>query len=306
MRSPSLARLANSLGIELVRAEALRAMRERPDNPDAVDLAMRGRVAQLQFSPAGYKEAIDYFERALKLEPNLVRAKFGLSATLAGGIMAGLSADPRADSLRAEKLADEAVSAEPGNAYAHYVKSTVYEPLVVAGLRRPLQPQWEAGIAEADTAIDIDRNLAPAHQISGYWRVFLGRAGEGLTGVETAIRLNPHAPGRPYWEFDLCHIYSHLGQWEQAIEHCRLAAQGAPNFWFTYADLVAANAWLGRDAEAKAALADLLRLKPDMTAQAYIATGARYSDNPVFTQQVARMVEGMRKAGLPEGEAKTN
>jgi hypothetical protein len=36
-----IARLANSLGVELVRAEALRAMRERPSNPNAVDLAMR-------------------------------------------------------------------------------------------------------------------------------------------------------------------------------------------------------------------------------------------------------------------------
>jgi TolB-like protein/class 3 adenylate cyclase len=301
-----VARLANSLGVELVRAEALRAARDRSDNPDALDLAMQGRVAQLQFSPAGYKEAIEDFERALKLEPNLVRAKFGLSATLAGGIMGGLSADPRADALRAEKLADEAVSAEPGNAYAHYVKSTIYEPLVVTGLRRPPQPQWELGIAEADTAIDIDRNLAPAHQISGYWRIFLGRAGEGLTGVETAIRLNPHSPGRPYWEFDLCHIHSHLAQWEQAIEHCRLAAQGAPNLWFTYADLAAANAWLGRDGEAKATLADLLKLKPDMTVQAYLALAAIYSDNAVFKQQIARMVEGLRKAGMPEGEQKTN
>ena len=37
----AVARLANSLGVELVKAEALRAMRERPNNPDAVDLAMR-------------------------------------------------------------------------------------------------------------------------------------------------------------------------------------------------------------------------------------------------------------------------
>jgi adenylate cyclase len=36
-----VARLANSLGVELVKAEALRSMRERPGNPDAADLAMR-------------------------------------------------------------------------------------------------------------------------------------------------------------------------------------------------------------------------------------------------------------------------
>ena len=114
------------------------------------------------------------------------------------------------------------------------------------------------------------------------------------------MKLSPRDPVRPIWEFQICHLHSHLAQWEQAIEHCRLAAQGAPYLWFTYADLVAANAWLGRNAEAKAALADLLKLKPDMTAQAYLAAAATYSDNAVFTQQIARTVEGMRKAGLPE------
>jgi TolB-like protein len=39
-----VARLANSLGVELVKAEALRVARERPSNPDAVDLSMRGRA----------------------------------------------------------------------------------------------------------------------------------------------------------------------------------------------------------------------------------------------------------------------
>ena len=43
-----VSRLANSLGVELVKAEALRSMRERPNNPDAVDLAMRAS-AQIQF-----------------------------------------------------------------------------------------------------------------------------------------------------------------------------------------------------------------------------------------------------------------
>ena len=39
-----VARLANSLGIELVKAEALRATRERPSNPDAVDLTMQAEI----------------------------------------------------------------------------------------------------------------------------------------------------------------------------------------------------------------------------------------------------------------------
>jgi adenylate cyclase len=41
MQVDVVARLANSLGAELVKAEALRSMRDRPGNPDAVDLAMQ-------------------------------------------------------------------------------------------------------------------------------------------------------------------------------------------------------------------------------------------------------------------------
>ena len=39
-----VARLANSLGVKLVKAKAPRSMRERPNNSDAVDLAMRARA----------------------------------------------------------------------------------------------------------------------------------------------------------------------------------------------------------------------------------------------------------------------
>jgi hypothetical protein len=129
-----VARLANALKVELVRAEALRATRERRDNPDAVDLAMRGWVAIFRFSPASYEEAIDDFERALRLDPDLVRAKLGLSSAFADEVVFGWSADPRGNMLRAEKLTDEALSAEPDNATAHFVKA-VYQSLILTKLR---------------------------------------------------------------------------------------------------------------------------------------------------------------------------
>jgi adenylate cyclase len=296
----AVARLANSLGVELLRAESLRAIRERPDNPDAVDLTMRGRVVIFRFGPGSNKQAIDYFESALKLDPELAMAKSGLSAALSDGIVFGWSADPRADAERAEKLATEALAAEPDNAFAHFVRALAYQSVVLTKLRGPPQELWQAGIAEAQAATDIDRNFAGAYAIGGYWRAFLGRAAEGFSGLETAMRLSPHDPVRPIWEFQVCHLHSHLAQWDQAIEYCRLAVQAIPNVWYPYADLVFANAWLDRDAEAKAATAGLLKLQPKLTVKGYIGIGAMFSDNPVFSQEVARMAEGLRKAGLPE------
>jgi hypothetical protein len=78
-----VARLARSLDVELVKAEALRVGRQRPSNPDAVDLAMRG-WALIYSNPTGadMKEAEALFERARALEPDNVPAMIGLARVL--------------------------------------------------------------------------------------------------------------------------------------------------------------------------------------------------------------------------------
>ena len=77
--------VANSLGVELVKVEALRAMRERPNNPDAVDLAMQGWAAVFRgFSKERLKDAIATFEHALALDPKNVSALTGLALFVVG------------------------------------------------------------------------------------------------------------------------------------------------------------------------------------------------------------------------------
>ena len=55
----AVARIANALGVQLLQAETLHAMRERPTNPDAVDLTMRGWTTLIKsISPRNVNEAI--------------------------------------------------------------------------------------------------------------------------------------------------------------------------------------------------------------------------------------------------------
>ena len=69
----AVSRLARSLGVELVKAEALRAMRERPSNPDAVDLAMQADAkSSLPPSKANLNDVVTLSERALALDPQNV------------------------------------------------------------------------------------------------------------------------------------------------------------------------------------------------------------------------------------------
>jgi adenylate cyclase len=242
----AVSRLARSLGVELVKAEALRAMRERPNNPDAVDLVMRGwEIVNGVESKEADNEAVTLFERALSLDANNFQALIGLSIVLQDRATQFRDDNAAADIARAEKAIGAALSIQPDNSYAHVDKSNVYLS----------KHQWGPAIAEAEKAIADDRNNASAYANAGYFKMFLGRAEDGFAGVETALRLSPPDPNVMWWQFFICHFHSHLAHWEQSIEWCnKSVASGNQSVW-PFADLAAAHAWLGHMKEAKEAAA---------------------------------------------------
>jgi tetratricopeptide (TPR) repeat protein len=162
-----VARLARSLGVELVKAESLRAKRERPDNPDAVDLAMEGWAAYSRpHTPGSIGKAADDFERAPQLDPNSPRALIGLSLALGVRATNFWTTTRAADFKRADDLANQALAIQPENANAPAAKA-----LALTGSK-----QWDASISESDRAIEYDRNLAAAYADSGFRQVFIGHA----------------------------------------------------------------------------------------------------------------------------------
>jgi TolB-like protein len=291
-----VARLARSLGVELVKAEALRSMRERPNNPDAADLAMRATAkanSGVSAKPTN-SEVIDLCERALALNPQNEQAMVELANALFVRVLLLWSDDPSGDVARADKLTDSALALRPDDAWAHLAKSNVW----VA------KRQWGAAIPQIEAAIALDRNNASAHARASYYRVFLGRSEEGFSGVETALRLSPRDPSVSYWQFYMCQLHAQLAQWEQAIEWCDKSIAGNPKYMFPYVNLAAANAWAGHDKEAKEAVAQLRKLNPNFTVQTW--AGKYWSDDPTFNAQYQRITEGLRKAGVPEGDKKTD
>jgi adenylate cyclase len=291
-----VSRLANSLGVELVKAEALRSMRERPNNPDAADLAMRARA---RFNSSGdskliENDTIDLSERALALDPQNEGAMVDLAEALTDRVTNQWSDDPAGDLARADKLADSALALQPDDAWAHMAKAEVFFD----------KRQFRAAASQAEAALADDPNNAEAHAEHSFWNVFLGHSEDGIAGLETALRLSPRDPGVSWWQFFMCHVHTHLAQWEQAIEWCGKSIASGNQSMYPFIDLAAANAWAGHDKEAKEAVAQLRKLYPDFTVQSW--AGIHWSDDPTFNEQYQRIVEGLRKAGLPEGVAKTN
>jgi adenylate cyclase len=291
-----VSRLANSLGVELVKAEALRSIRDRPDNPDAVDIAMRARA---RYNSSGdsksiNNEVIDLSKQALALDPQNESVMAELSQALTDRVTSQWSDDPEGDLARADKLADSALALQPDDALAHMAKAEVFFD----------KRQFRAAVSQAEAALADDPNNADAHAERGFWNVFLGHSEDGSAGIETALRLSPRDPGVSWWQFFMCHVHTHLAQWDQAIELCNKSIASGNQSFLPLVDLAAANAWAGHDKEAKEAAAQLQKVYPGFTVQTW--AGMHWSDDPTFNAQYQRIVEGLRKAGIPEGDKKPN
>ncbi len=117
-----VARLANTLGIELVKAEAEKAARS--SNPDAVDLTMRGwalaRPVQQQTKEKN-EAARALFEQALKIDPNNADALAGDAYTYVNEYLR--VKNPATDyDAKILGQADRAIALAPDTLWAYYVK----------------------------------------------------------------------------------------------------------------------------------------------------------------------------------------
>jgi TolB-like protein/Tfp pilus assembly protein PilF len=284
-------RLARRLDLELTEQESRRGEAERPNDPDAVDIAMRGwSVLNQPYSREQLAEARALFERALRIDPELPKALLGLSQAMGMQVNYRWSDAPAEQLRRADDIVTRVLSAYPNDAMAHLVKGEILR----AGGR-----EYEAAIGEYEAAIAINPSLAPAYGSLGGAKIRAGRSGEAFAPLEMAVRLSPRDPLLNVWYFYICHAHLHLGEDEAAIEWCRRSVAVRP-FWISYADLAAAYAQKGQQSEARAAVVELRKLMPDYTVAHWMDDGKGWSDNPVFLAEFQRITERLRKSGLPE------
>jgi adenylate cyclase len=285
-------RLARTLSVELVNVEGRRAQRT---DPDAVDLTMRG----WSFLNAGpnkedVQRSVGLFEEALGIDPDNSQAGVGLAQALTLLYRNRWDPEPARALARADEAATRAISTAPNHAHAHYVKAEVL------GLSR----RFDAALAAYDRAIALDRNHAAAYVGRARNLNVIGRSAEALAPVEAAIRLSPRDPELYVWYFVLCHVYTHLARDAQAIEWCLKSLATGKTFWFAYVDLASAYAWRGQNAEAAAAVAELLKLRPGYTVQTLVQEGSDVSDNPVFRKEFQRIAREHVRPGCPRADAK--
>jgi TolB-like protein/Flp pilus assembly protein TadD len=288
MQDEIIARLARQLGTQLIDAEARRA--ERAPIPDSLDLYFQGMaVLNMGNTPDYLMQARGYFERALKLDPANIEAL--VWGAYVDALKVSLyAADDRSVRLAAAETAlATALSLAPEHAAAH-----LFLGLVQIQTNRAVQ-----GMASCEQALALDRNLAPAHAMIGLAKYRLGRSEETEAHIQEALRLSPRDSFVAAWLSIAGDAKLFLGSDEEAVARLRGALSLNRNNPYTNFLLAAALAHLGRLDEAEVAVRAGLALNPEFNMRRYRAGAA--SDNPTFLAQRERVVDGLRKAGVPEG-----
>ncbi|HML11081.1 MAG TPA: adenylate/guanylate cyclase domain-containing protein [Stellaceae bacterium] len=285
-------RLARTLNLELVQAVGRQIEQERPVSPDAQDLIMRGWALYQRTQAATSREAAKAdFENALKIDGSSYEAKLGIAAVLVVDLANGTSDHPDSDAAEAEKLLAELRARNPNRAQLHDT---------LALLRR-YQNRLPESRAEWERATELDPNDAIAYGQLGVTLIYLGDPAAAIPLEEKRIRLNPDDPNiaLAYWSLGLAHLLQ--GQQQDAIDWLTKAHAANPHIYYIDLDLAAALALKGDLTGAHDALAESLKLKPEINSLLRQRARWAYTNNPAYRALAEKTVDvGLRLAGMPE------
>ena len=273
-----------SLALKLTDEEQEWWERTYTRNPEAYDYLLRGSEYQWHFTKEAFVQARQMYKKAIELDPTYALAYAWLGWTYFMEWAYQLSDDPQTLG-KAFAMEQQALALDDSLPLAHDILGAVY-------LWR--NKQHEQAIAEAKRAIALSPNFYSPYSVLGISLLFAGRPAEAIDALEKAIRLNPRNP--LYLETYLVVLggaYSSTGRVEEAITTLKRAVSLVPNDPVPHQTLAAIYSALGREEEARAEAAEVLRLNPSFSLEG-LKQRLPFKDPAVAEQYLA----SLRKAGL--------
>jgi TolB-like protein/tetratricopeptide (TPR) repeat protein len=274
-----------SMHPELVRFESARVARKDPGTLDAYDCVLRGGWHLGRDTREDCTAARAWFEKAADLDPQLSEAFVGIATTHLADVQGHWTDAPEQSVAEQSRAARKSVALNPQSSDAQVVLGWAY---IQAG-------DQDEGIRAFERAITLDPSNTEAHGHLGVMLAFSGKPDEGAGSLAKAMRLDPRSPRLWYWLDGMAWVHFARGQYEEAIEWAQRSCKVNPDQPWAYRALAASYAMLGHQEEARSALAEELRLEPDMTISKMKLEP--WDAKPDF---VERYFDALHKAGLPE------
>jgi adenylate cyclase len=268
-----------ALKVKLTPAEQARFRHAPTGNLEAYDVFLRGDEASSRFTKEANAQARQLFEQAIALDPQYAAAYAALS-------MAQLDTwyhwEPFRFSLeQIFALAQRAVELDASLPLAHSVLGYVCLA----------KKQHALAIAAAERALALGPNEANGYVMLAAVRNAMGQPENAIGLVKKAMRLDPQYPD--WYDFTLGWSYVLLERYEEAIATLQSLLTRHPDHLVAHVQLAGIYSAAGREAEARAAAAEALRLDPKFSLE-------RVRQWLPFQDPAARerYLAGLRQAGL--------
>jgi len=265
---------------KLLQTEIEMATRRPPENLTAYDLYLRALQKSYLRTRDGYTEMIRLAHRALDLDPRSISAAVVAANGHFNNEGLRFSTDPQFDCSEAIRLFRLALSLDENDERA----------LSIAGLVTAVL------IGDHETAIDfVDRAVAtnPNYHIAWNYRAWVynvaGQYEEAIRSFERGIRASPLNPTLHNYLAGIGLALIELRRFDEAVAFFKKALRQNSSDGIAFRGLASALAHLGRDAEAREALARLLEVNPAFTISGRPSRAA---------QSYKLVIEGLLKAGM--------
>jgi len=212
-------KIAAALQAKLTGAEQ-QALSSRPtENPEAHQFYLKGRYYWNRRGEEGLKKATEYFEHAIKADPNYALAYAGLADSYALLGFHGYGALPPAEAVpKAKAAAEKALQIDETLAEAHASLAYAKE-----------EYDWDVGGAEREykRAIELNPNYATAHQWYAVHLAVRGRYPEAIAEIKQAQEVDPLSL---VINMNVGWVFYFARQYDEAAEQCRKTLELDPNF----------------------------------------------------------------------------
>ncbi len=257
-----------------------------PDNLDAWDIYQRGKEQYYHFSEEGAAKALEFYQQAIKLEPNFAQAFAAIAYNCHRQLLVGYSDSPDETLKLGLSSGLKAVELDSGDA----------ESQAALGAILWSADEFNEAVSVLETAVQLNPSSAFAHSTLGMAMGAAGQAEEGIEHHLTAMRLSPRDPD--LWVMMARCAYCHIiaRKHEGAFEWGKKAIRNSNyRMWITFPAPMAAAAYLEKVDEARQLADQMLKLKPDASIK-LIRAILKFS-NP---EDREHYLDGLRRAGVPE------
>jgi len=275
--------VVTALQIELTQGELARVRQRGTDNLRAWLLVNQSFDHFLQFTREGNARARTLAEEALALDPNYPEAYVRLARTHLTDFQTGWATHRDESLKRSVQLARTALQLDPEYPDTYVLLSAIYLYL----------RQHEPALAAARKALDLSPNHSVAKANLGMALTYAGEPETAISALKEATRLSPLFPD--WFLGELGRAYFQTERYEDAIEVLRERLRQNPESGEALVLLAAAESAVGRQEQAKEALAKFLEPRPSYSLRQY-AAGEFYRDSA----DLQHVLDALRRAGLPE------